>query len=83
MNWVICKGLLGLARTFSQTSVRSILHIAVLPAVRRQGIGSALLRAVVDRIAAKGARQAFSVYKDLGFALLTHDLEAEFLLELD
>jgi GNAT superfamily N-acetyltransferase len=65
-RWVAVKAgdedhLLGHAWTLSQTPVRSILHIAVLPAVRRQGIGSALLRAVVDRIAAKGARQAVSV----------------------
>ncbi len=53
--------LLGHAWTFTQTPVRSILHIAVLPTFRRQGIGSVLLRASLDRIAAKGARQAVSV----------------------
>jgi ribosomal protein S18 acetylase RimI-like enzyme len=53
--------LLGHSWTFSQTPARSILHIAVLPAARRQGIGSALLCTALDRIASKGARQAVSV----------------------
>lgn len=52
---------LGYAWTFSQTNFRSVLHVAVHPHFRRQGVGSALLVEALERARAVGATQVVTL----------------------
>lgn len=63
-RWVVeaegAEGFIGYAWTFAQSPMRSINHVAVHPAWRRQGIGTALMQAAIARARVKGTAQVVS-----------------------